>query len=972
MRLRAEVQNGRISLFLPYNGNLCFIGGSMQKVLDLKSTLNLPTTSFPMKADLPHREPERLAQWEKENLYGRIRQARAKAPLFILHDGPPYANGRIHLGTALNKILKDLIVKSKTLAGFNAPYLPGWDCHGLPIEINVDKELGARKGKMSVIEIRRACRRYAEKFVNLQRQDFQRLGVFGEWDKPYLTMDPAYEALIAELFLKFLDEGYVYRGLKPVYWCITCKTALAEAEVEYAEHRSRSIYVRYEVLTDPVTLHPALAGRKLWVMIWTTTPWTLPASMAVAFHPDFEYVAVADGPGSAYLLESRRMAPALHETGLKAPQILARISGAKLAGLEMQHPFLDRNVVGVLAEYVTAEDGTGAVHTAPGHGREDFETGTKYGLETYCPVDEGGEFTEGLSDYKGLTVFKANEPIIDLLRDRDRLVGPAGFLTHSYPHCWRCHSPVIFRASEQWFVRIDHRELRQRALEEIKKVKWLPEWGEERISNMIATRPDWCLSRQRVWGVPITAFHCQACRKPLLDARLSRPAVKLFRKEGADAWFTHPVEELLPSGTTCPACGGTKFRKEMDILDVWFDSGSSHAAVLGHRPDLPWPADVYLEAGDQHRGWFHSSLLVALCSHGAAPYRQVLTHGWVLDAEGRAMSKSLGNVIDPNEVIKTHGAEILRLWAASLIFGEDAAVSAEMLTRLSEAYRKMRNTFRFCLSNLHDFDPGKDFVRGEEFEEIDAWALLRTAELMERVETAYRDYAFHKVYRGIYDFATVDLSAFYFDILKDRLYTAPRTSVRRRAAQTALYRIADALARALAPMLCFTAEEVWQHLPAAPGREASIHLTTFAPPERLREDVTITHRERYANWPRLIAVRNEVLRALEMARREKFIGTPLEAKVRLSADGELASLLRQYAAELPSLLIVSQVEVGENSPSTGSSTPLAGLRVQVVKAEGRKCERCWNYSPHVGDDVRYPSVCERCSAALHEIERAAS
>jgi len=940
----------------------------MPKVLELKNTINLPKTDFSMKANLPQNEPKWLEKWSKGDLYGKIRAARASAPVFTLHDGPPYANGRIHLGTALNKILKDFIVKSKTLAGFNAPYLPGWDCHGLPIEINVDKELGPRKAQMTRVEIRQACRRYAEKYVEFQREDFQRLGVLGEWAKPYLTMDYDYEALIAEAFLKFLEEGYVYRGLKPVYWCLQDKTALAEAEVEYEDHRSRSVYVRYKLLTDPAKLDPALRDRQVYVIIWTTTPWTLPASMAVAFHPEFEYVVAAEGGGEAYLVESRRLEPTLQETGLKAPTILARLSGTKLERIEMQHPFLERKVLGVLADYVTAEDGTGCVHTAPGHGREDYQTGMTYGIEIYCPVGDAGEFTEGLAEYRGKTVFEANEPIVELLKARRALVGPPGWLTHSYPHCWRCHRPVIFRANEQWFIEIDHARLRQRALEEIKKVHWSPEWGQERISSMIETRPDWCISRQRAWGVPITVFHCDDCKKPLLDAKLAQPAVELFRKEGADAWYTHSEAELLPPGATCPTCGGAKLRKETDILDVWFDSGSSHLAVLGRRPDVPWPSDVYLEAGDQYRGWFHSSLLVALATRGAAPYRTVLTHGWVLDADRRAMSKSLGNVIDPNEVIKTHGAEILRLWVASVEFGEDVTISADMLARLSEAYRKLRNTFRYCLGNLYDFDPAKDAVEPGELQEIDTWALARTAELLERIEAAYDEYAFHKVYRAVYDFATVDLSAFYFDILKDRLYTSPARSVARRAAQTTLYRIADALVRAVAPLMCFTAEEVWSHLPAPHEREASVHVAKFVPPEQLRAGLPEKYLQRLENWPRLIAVRNEVLKALESARQEKFIGASLDAKVRLAADGDLTPLLAEYRAALPTLFIVSQVELSNDAMADVPESQLPGLKVRIEKATGHKCARCWNYSERVGQDARYPSVCERCSGALKQIE----
>ena len=944
----------------------------MQETLDLKKTINLPKTTFSMKANLPQNEPKWLAHWAKENLYEQIRESRKNAPIFTLHDGPPYANGRIHLGTALNKILKDFIVKMKTLEGFNAPYVPGWDCHGLPIEINVDKELGGRKAQMSPIAVRRACRKYAEKFVDIQRQDFMRLGVFGEWDKPYLTMGFEYEALIAEAFLAFLREGYVYRGRKAVYWCIHCKTALAEAEVEYENHRSRSIYVRYPVTSDPAALDPALAGRKLWVIIWTTTPWTLPASMAVAFHPDFEYVVVGDDDphGEAYIVESRRQGPVLEATGLNAPKVLARVAAKKLEQIQVRHPFLNRVIVPVMANYVTAEDGTGIVHTAPGHGREDNQTGVEYGIDIYCPVDEAGTIFEGLPEYVGKRVFEANEPIVKLLKARGVLLGHAGWLDHSYPHCWRCHHPIIFRAAEQWFINIDHKQLRQRALDEIKKTRWVPAWGEERISNMIAERPDWCISRQRVWGVPLTVFHCIDCRKPILDADLAKHALELFRKEGADAWYAHSEAELLPPGAHCPECHGTNLRRETDILDVWFDSGSSHFAVLGHRPDLPWPSDVYLEAGDQYRGWFHSSLLVALGTHGAAPYRQVLTHGWVLDAQGRAMSKSIGNVIEPMEVIKTHGAEVLRLWAASVEFGEDVSIGPELLTRLSEAYRKLRNTFRYCLGNLFDFDPAKDCVPGSQLEEIDSWALARTAELLERVEAAYSEYAFHKVYRAVYDFATVDLSAFYFDILKDRLYTAPAKSVRRRAAQTALYRIADALVRVLAPLMCFTADEVWTHLPSPRLREKNVHLAGYVRPEGLRGALSAEHLKRMENWPRLIALREEVLKALEVARQEKVIGGSLEARVVLGVNGEFKSLVDEYRDFLRYLFIVSQVEINGQAAQGATATGLEALSVKIEKALGQKCERCWNFSEQVGNDPRYPTVCERCSAALKEIETA--
>ncbi|MDE3180465.1 MAG: isoleucine--tRNA ligase, partial [Acidobacteriota bacterium] len=927
--------------------------------MDLKSTLNLPKTSFPMKASLSQTEPKRLAKWAEMDLYGKIRQARAQSPLFTFHDGPPYANGRIHLGTALNKILKDFIIKSKTIAGFNAPYLPGWDCHGLPIEVNVDKELGPRKAAMTVVEVRHECRRYAAKFVDLQREDFKRLGILGEWENAYLTMEYSYEARIAEAFLKFLAEGYIYRGRRPVYWCIRDRTALAEAEVEYENHRSRSIYVKYALLSNPAQLDAKLAGRKVWVLIWTTTPWTLPASMAVAFHPDFEYLAAADGAGDVYITESRRYRPVLEATGLNASEVLARIPGRKLEGIELQHPFLDRKVPGVLASYVTAEDGTGAVHTAPGHGREDYATGLKYGLEIYSPVGDGGEFTEG--PFKGQRVFDANESVIKLLEERGTLAGPAGWLDHSYPHCWRCHNPVIFRATEQWFVNMDHDGLRGRALDEIKKVRWSPAWGEERISNMIATRPDWCISRQRAWGVPITVFHCDPCGQPLMDARAAQPAIDLFRKEGADAWYTHPVEDLAAPGARCPHCGGTKLRKETDILDVWFDSGSSQFAVLGRRPDLPWPADAYLEGGDQYRGWFHSSLLVALVTHRAAPYRQVLTNGWVLDSEGRAMSKSLGTGVQPEEVIKTHGAELLRLWSASVDFREDVVISPEILARLSEAYRKLRNTFRYCLSNLYDFDPGKDMVSGEDFEEIDAWALNRTAEALDQIEKAYENFEFHRVYRALYDLAGVDLSAFYFDVLKDRLYTAPARSARRRSGQTALYRILDALLRASCPLLSFTADEAWNHMPTPQTRESSVHLARFLTGNELRNSFPELRSASLEKWDRLMEVRNDVLKALEGARQAKTIGSGLEALVYLDAQGALKLVLEEYRDFLPALFIVSQVKLGSAWPRDAAVTDLAGLKIAIAHAKGRKCERCWNFSEHVGEDSEYPTVCERCS-----------
>ncbi len=937
----------------------------MGKSKDLKNTLNLPRTTFSMKANLPQNEPRMLEKWDSSKLYARIREARKDSPTYILHDGPPYANGKIHLGTALNKMIKDFVIRAKTMSGFNSPYRPGWDCHGLPIEIKVDQELGAKKVEMSESQFRLRCRRYAEKYVELQRKGFKRLGVLGEWDKPYLTMESGYQATIAQAFVRFLEKGYVYRGLKPVHYCISCKTALAEAEVEYENRLSHSVYVKYSLLDDPAKLDPKLKGRKVSVLIWTTTPWTLPASMAVAFHPKFTYFAVTDSQGDVLLVESRRHKPVQEASGLALANVLTRIPGKKFDRLRFKHPFLEREVLGVLASYVTATEGTGCVHTAPGHGREDFETGIRYGIEIHCPVGRAGEFVEGLPEYIGKKVFDANEAIIKLLGDRSALAGSAGEIGHSYPHCWRCHKPVIFRASQQWFISVDHNKLRKKTLDEIRKVQWLPKWGEDRITNMIAARPDWCISRQRLWGVPITVLYCEVCEDPLLDPAIGHHVVDIFRREGADAWYKRSPEELVPPGTHCPKCKGSAFYKEKDILDVWFDSGSSHLAVLGSREDLPWPSDMYLEAGDQHRGWFHSSLLIGVALKQKAPYRTVMTHGWVIDpSSGGVMSKSAGNVINPEEVVKDYGAEILRLWVASVVVGEDVTVSKDILLHLSEAYRKFRNTFRYCLANLHDFDPSKDMVEKSELEEIDAWVLWRTAEILERVYEGYDECSFHKVYRTLYDFTTIDLSAFYFDVIKDRLYTSPPKSQERRSAQTGLFILLDALVRAVAPVLCFTAEEVWQKFPSKGVKIDSVHMAQFIPAADLRKDLSASMLVRLENWPLLTSLRNEVLKVLEAARNKKLIGNPLEAKVYIRADKNWIPLLDQYKDFLATLFIVSQVETTSASLPTTTQTGLEGIEVSVERAKGEKCSRCWNYSTGVGQDRSYPSVCPRCSKTL--------
>jgi isoleucyl-tRNA synthetase len=939
----------------------------MAKTLDLKSTLNLPRTEFPMKAKLPEREPEQLAAWEEMRLYDRIVDSRARAPLFVLHDGPPYPTGEIHIGTGLNKIVKDMIVKSKTMAGFRSPYIPGWDCHGLPIETKVEKELGGKTTKVSPAEFRRRCREYAARYVEAHKRDFRRLGIFGQWDKPYLTMDPSMEACTAGAFIDFLEKGYVYRGLKPVYWCIYDRTALAEAEVEYEDHTSPSIWVKFPLLPIEKLQKLGLTG-EVSALIWTTTPWTLPANRALAFHPEFEYV-IADTSTGKLLLAKERVDALASELNLEVRGVAGGWKGREFEGATFRHPFLDLTVPGVLAEYVTLDQGSGIVHTAPGHGAEDFYTGQKYGLEAYAPQDDDGRFVEGLPEYKGKTVFEANPVLVDLLKQRGMLVGERK-LAHSYPHCWRCHNPVIFRATEQWFIELDHDNLRKNALDEIAKVKWKPEWGEARIHDMVAERPDWCISRQRFWGVPLIVFYCESCGEQLKDFQALRHVLPFFEREGADAWFTHSAEELLPPATPC-SCGASKWRKDDDVLDVWFDSGSTNLAVLTNsvlsEPDGSWrPADLYLEGPDQYRGWFHSSLLVAVGIKGRAPYRQVVSHGWTLDDKGMPMSKSLGNAGDPMEICAKWGADVFRVWVASQDFTADVRVYEAMMKQLAEAYRKIRNTFRFALSNLFDFDPARDWVPDSELWEMDAWMLRRTGALIRQCREWCEKFDFHRVYHALQDFCTVDLSAFYFDVLKDRLYTFAPKNPGRRSAQTAVYRMASALIRLIAPTLAFTSEEVWKYLPRASGDAESVHMALFPDAKGFESALD---EKRAQNWERLLSVREEVLKALEPLRAAKTISANLEARVTLSASGTLAALLRQYAAHLPAMFIVSQVELTSGNGDGGPAAGVEGLEVHAARAHGKKCERCWNYSTHVGESLQYPTLCERCLAALDEIER---
>src|SRR5580698_870323 len=930
--------------------------------VDVKKTVNLPRTDFPLKANLAQMEPKTLLRWDAEGLYGKIRAARAGRPMYVLHDGPPYANGNIHLGHALNKLLKDFIVKLKTMEGYDSPYVPGWDCHGLPIEIKVDSELGPRKAHMTTAQIRAECRNYAAKYVDLQRKDFIRLGILGRWQDPYLTMSPRYEAVIAGAFVEFLDRGYVYKGLKTVNWCIHDRTALAEAEIEYEEHTSPSIWVRFALKSDAASIDPALAGRNVYGLIWTTTPWTIPANVAIAYHPKFEYVAAEVGD-AVYIVALELLKVTAEKLGWDHPKVIAAFPGAKLEGAIFRHPFLDRDSLGILADHVTLEQGTGAVHTAPGHGQEDFEVGVKYGLPVYCPVDPGGRFyhAEGAAgrlpeEIIGKTVWQANPIITEILKAHGALLGEEK-IKHSYPHCWRCHNSTIFRATEQWFVGMERNDLRARTLKAIQDVKWLPAWGQERMSNMIATRPDWCISRQRVWGVPIIAFYCENCQEPMTDKKVLDRVVELFREHTADVWYDRSAVELIGSGVSCARCGKGDFRKESDILDVWFDSGSSHLAVLTPENGLPWPSNMYLEGGDQYRGWFHSSLLVGVALKGAAPYRECATNGWTLDDKGRAMSKSLGIGVEPEQVISKHGADVLRLWVSSVDFVEDVRLSNTILERVSEAYKNFRNkVFKNALGNLYDFHPDLDAVPGDDLAEVDQWILLKAEELIAKCRVWYDEYAFHKVYRAFYDFATTDLSAVWVDIVKDRLYTAGPRSLSRRSAQTALYRITYALVRLLAPILSFTSEEVWGYLCKPAGSPDSVHLALLPEPSEMTQGISMLQRERLAHWDNLMLVRDQVLKALEVAREEKKIGKSLEAKVVLTAGFDLHPLLGQYEPDLPALFIVSQVRLEQGTEN--------GVTVEIQRADGTKCERCWKYTLDVGSDPEFPTLCAACSGAI--------
>ena len=927
--------------------------------MDYSKTLNLPETEFPMRAGLPEREPEFLKYWEENKIYEKKQELHAGHKKFVLHDGPPYANGKIHMGTALNKILKDIIMKYKYAQGFDTPYVPGWDTHGMPIEHAAIKNLGLNRHELDTLVLRKECHDYALKWIDEQRTDFKRLGVLGDWDHPYITMTHDYEAVQIHVFGEMAKKGYIYKGKKAVYWCPHCETALAEAEIEYGEEKSPAIFVKMPLVKDNGMLPEAAQGKPAYIVIWTTTPWTMPANVAIALHPDFEYAWVeCEGE---ILFMAKEMLEAVGKVCKKdLSNIIGTCKGKDMEYAECRHPFetIDRRSLVVLADYVTLEAGTGCVHTAPGHGADDFETGVRYNLPIICPVDGSGKLTaEAGADFAGMFVFDANVPIIKYLAGLNRLFGKEN-IRHQYAHCWRCKNPIIYRATEQWFASVDG--FREEALNAIANdVQWIPSWGEARIHNMVADRHDWCISRQRVWGVPIPIFYCEDCNEHLVNDDTINAVADLFAKEGSDAWWAHSAEEILPQGTKCPKCGGTHFRKESDIMDVWFDSGSSHAAVCKTRPELAWPADMYLEGSDQHRGWFQSSLLTSVATEGKAPYRAVLTHGYVVDGEGRKMSKSVGNTVAPQEVIAQYGADIIRLWAASSDYKADIRISKEILKQLSEVYRKIRNTIRYILGNTNDFNYETDKVEFKDMLELDRWALMHMQLLKKEVSAAYESYDFHVLYHAIHNFCSVEMSSYYLDILKDRLYAYKADSFERRSAQTAMYEIMLDLVVMIAPVLSFTMEEVWQFMKKPASMPESVFMMPW--PECKEEYIDEALESK---WDNFIEIRSEITRVLEGARRAKTIGHSLDAKVELHATGEALAILRSVEGDLATLLIVSQAKLVEGLAGGVEATGREDLKVTVQAAEGEKCERCWIYSDTVGKDAEHPTVCARCAAAL--------
>lgn len=929
---------------------------------DYKNTLNLPQTEFSMQAGLPKKEPVLLAQWEQNDIYGKLMKKNEGKPRYVLHDGPPYANGDIHLGTALNKTLKDFIVRYKNMSGFQAPYVPGWDTHGLPTELKARKQAGIDNsgGSISDVELRQMCREFTLGYLDDQRTQFKRIGGLGEWENPYITLTKEFEATQIEIFSKIATKGYIYKGLKPVHWCPDCVTALAEAEIEYAQDPCFSVYVKFPVTDDKGLLTAmGIDPAKTSFVIWTTTTWTLPANLAICLGPDFDYSVIKSGD-SCYI-----MATALHKNvmelaGIVDYEVIGSLKGEQMEYMEAKHPFLDRNSLIIVGDHVTLESGTGCVHTAPGHGVDDYNVCKRYPeiSTVLVPVDHHGKMTaEAGVQFAGLSTADASRAIGKYLESIGSMFASQR-IVHQYPHCWRCKNPVLFRATEQWFCSVD--DIKDQAVQAIQNVQWIPAWGQDRITSMVQDRNDWCISRQRRWGVPIPIFYCKDCNEPLISEQAMAAVAELFRTEGSDQWYVKPASEIVPADVCCSKCGCTQFEKEKDIMDVWFDSGVTHAAVLDKRPNLHWPADLYLEGADQYRGWFQSSLLTAVAWRGTAPYKGVVTHGWVVDGEGRKMSKSLANGVAPNKIIEQYGADILRLWVASSDYHADIRISPEILKQLSDAYRKIRNTARFILGNLADFDPDTDQVALSDLLPIDRWALYRFDAVNTKARAGYEAFEFHQVYHAIHNFCVVDLSNFYLDVIKDRLYVEKATSTERRAAQTAMYLILDGMTRLISPILAYTSDEIWQamrHDATADAR--NVVFNEMPQPTGVSADVTFLQ-----TWDRIHTVRDAVKKALEIARNEKVIRASLDAKVQLFCDGELYEFIKSVEQELPVVFIVSQLEVIKGGTGSFVSDDVPGLSVTVQAAQGEKCARCWTYSSTVGSSVTHPEICAHCASVL--------
>jgi isoleucyl-tRNA synthetase len=944
--------------------------------MDYKQTLNLPSTEFAMKANLPQREPKQLTEWDKKDIYKKIREQSKGRDLFILHDGPPYANGHLHMGHAINKILKDIIIRFKQMTGFDAPYVPGWDCHGLPIEHNVDKTLGKKKMNMTDVEIRQECRSYADKFVDIQRDEFKRFGVMGEWDEPYLTMNNRYEARIAKECGEFALAGDMFLGKKPIYWCCSCKTALAEAEIEYHDHASPSIYVKFPVRDEIAELFPDVRSDvrdDIFVVIWTTTPWTIPANLGICLHPDFVYAAVQTKNQGVLIMAKELVEQVMETLGIEEYSIVKEFSSKELENKKCKHPIYERDSLIVLGKHVTLEAGTGCVHTAPGHGEDDSIVGKQYGLECYSPIEDNGVFSKDVGEFAGEFIFKANPNINEKLGSLNLLLKNEN-LSHSYPHCWRCKKPVIYRATPQWFISMDKLELRQKSLEAINQVKWIPSWGSERIYSMIENRPDWCLSRQRSWGVPIPIFHCKECKAVYVTRESVDKVHELFCENSSDIWFEKEAKDLMPDNAKCQGCGSSEFTKDHNILDVWFDSGVSHAAVLEERENLSRPADMYLEGSDQHRGWFHSSLLTSVGRTGKAPYKAVLTHGFVVDEKGRKMSKSVGNVVAPESVIKQYGADVLRLWVVSADYRGDVSISKNIIKQLSDAYRRIRNTCRFMLGNFQGFDVQKDMSPIQGMSELDRFILHRLNRVIKKAEASYEKYEFHTIYHTLHNFCVIDLSAFYLDIIKDRLYASAPNDPARKNAQTVMLTILDALVKIMSPILPFTAEEIYMHMPVNGEKRESIHLESMIEPKPEWEDNALADK-----WEKILNLRSEVTKALEEARTRKLIGHPLDAAVSIKldsnmADTELKTIIEELPEKLNDIFIVSQAGLANELDSENTDEAniyngkeIEGLVIQVKKAEGAKCERCWRYDTSVGESSEHPAICGRCVEALTKL-----